>query len=65
MGSVVYKYGLEKHRMKMKRVKSRLRSVKRGGKKCGKKYRSANLGRGAPNGIEECYPSGGAPNWGW
>jgi len=28
------------------------------------KYRSANPGRGAPMGIEECSPSGGAPKRG-
>jgi len=50
--------------MKKKRVKSKLRSVERGGKECRMNWRSANLGRDAPFGIEECYPSGGAPKRG-
>jgi len=35
-----------------------------GGMECGMKLRSANAGRGAPMGINDCYPSGGVRTWG-
>jgi len=34
------------------------------GRECGMIIRSANPGRGAPMGFEECYHSREAPKWG-
>jgi len=38
---------------------------RKGGMECGITQRSADLCGGAPSGIEECYPIGGAPKTGW
>jgi len=50
--------GIEEHPNK------RRSTEKGGGPECGMNYWSPNPGGGAPLGIEECSPSGGAPKRG-